>query len=262
MTTTFPRSPRIRDGSRGNVNIKERLFHTSNNYNNNDNNNNNNNNSNNNNNRNWSKNYNNNNNGKHNSNIIINNNNNRTNRGYYQHMPLKYPLKRKWNFTSIDINTNKNGTIEGTLEKSNDNNNDNDKNNNTINNNNNAKSTSNSNSTTNLNKRNNNNNGLDHLEENEFSVMSYNILAQNLIQENFNLYSKINRQNLTWEYRFKKILGDIHRYQPSIICLQEVDMYNDFENKLCKGARANYDGMHVCMYVYVYAVCMYVCMYV
>ncbi|KAL5008141.1 hypothetical protein ScPMuIL_013722 [Solemya velum] len=63
-----------------------------------------------------------------------------------------------------------------------------------------------------------------------FTVMSYNILAQNLLEDNSYLYENCDDDFLNWEYRQQKLLGEISRFRPDILCMQEVykDHYESF----------------------------------
>ncbi|KAG1655537.1 Protein angel 2 [Nymphon striatum] len=55
-----------------------------------------------------------------------------------------------------------------------------------------------------------------------FTVMTYNVLAQNLLSTNSHLYSHCLDSILSWEHRSSAILHEITGYQPQILCLQEV----------------------------------------
>uniref|UniRef100_A0A8D0DYN7 Angel homolog 2 n=1 Tax=Salvator merianae TaxID=96440 RepID=A0A8D0DYN7_SALMN len=56
----------------------------------------------------------------------------------------------------------------------------------------------------------------------DFTVMSYNILSQDLLEDNSHLYKHCQQHVLTWNYRFPNILADIKRLDADILCLQEV----------------------------------------
>ncbi|KAK3093393.1 hypothetical protein FSP39_015000 [Pinctada imbricata] len=60
----------------------------------------------------------------------------------------------------------------------------------------------------------------------EFSVMSYNILAQDLLEDNIYLYQGFKQNVLDWEKRKHKIMDEITFYKPDIICLQEVNCHH------------------------------------
>ncbi|XP_044279789.1 protein angel homolog 2 isoform X3 [Varanus komodoensis] len=56
----------------------------------------------------------------------------------------------------------------------------------------------------------------------DFTVMSYNILSQDLLEDNSHLYKHCRRHILAWNYRFPNILNDIKELDADILCLQEV----------------------------------------
>ncbi|XP_043552859.1 protein angel homolog 1-like isoform X1 [Chiloscyllium plagiosum] len=56
----------------------------------------------------------------------------------------------------------------------------------------------------------------------EFTIMSYNILSQDLLETNSDLYSHCQPEFLKWEFRFQNILQEFETWQPDILCLQEV----------------------------------------
>ncbi|XP_002739940.2 protein angel homolog 2-like [Saccoglossus kowalevskii] len=56
----------------------------------------------------------------------------------------------------------------------------------------------------------------------EFSIMSYNVLAQRLIEMNMFLYPHCNEDILKWEYRKNNLMKEIKELQADILCLQEV----------------------------------------
>lgn len=56
----------------------------------------------------------------------------------------------------------------------------------------------------------------------DFSVMSYNILAQDLLEDNSHLYRHCQRRLLHWRFRFPNILKEIKHLDADILCLQEV----------------------------------------
>lgn len=55
-----------------------------------------------------------------------------------------------------------------------------------------------------------------------FTVASYNILAQDLLESHPELYNGIPRQCLEWSHRKRCILNEIGRLQPDILCIQEI----------------------------------------
>ncbi|KAG5846585.1 hypothetical protein ANANG_G00116550 [Anguilla anguilla] len=56
----------------------------------------------------------------------------------------------------------------------------------------------------------------------DFSVMSYNILSQQLLQENAYLYKHCPSSVLDWSHRFPNILKELELHNADILCLQEV----------------------------------------
>ncbi|XP_055000738.1 protein angel homolog 2 isoform X1 [Sorex araneus] len=56
----------------------------------------------------------------------------------------------------------------------------------------------------------------------DFSVMSYNILAQDLLEDNSHLYRHCQRPVLHWSFRFPNILKEIKHFDADVLCLQEV----------------------------------------
>uniref|UniRef100_A0A3P8UK50 Angel homolog 1 n=1 Tax=Cynoglossus semilaevis TaxID=244447 RepID=A0A3P8UK50_CYNSE len=56
----------------------------------------------------------------------------------------------------------------------------------------------------------------------EFTVMSYNILAQDLLETHEDLYMHCPLEVLDWNYRCKVLLDEIVKWNPDILCLQEV----------------------------------------
>ncbi|XP_039594030.1 protein angel homolog 2 isoform X1 [Polypterus senegalus] len=62
----------------------------------------------------------------------------------------------------------------------------------------------------------------------DFTVMSYNILSQYLLEDNAHLYKHCPRPILKWDHRFPNILQDFKDLDADILCLQEVqeDHYN------------------------------------
>ncbi|XP_071375670.1 protein angel homolog 1 [Centroberyx affinis] len=63
----------------------------------------------------------------------------------------------------------------------------------------------------------------------DFTVMSYNILAQDLLEANQGLYTHCSQEVLEWSYRCPLILEEILKWAPDILCLQEVqeNHYNE-----------------------------------
>ncbi|NXF10866.1 ANGE2 protein, partial [Smithornis capensis] len=56
----------------------------------------------------------------------------------------------------------------------------------------------------------------------DFTVMSYNILSQNLLEGNSHLYKHCRQRLLFWAYRFPNILQEIKQLDADVLCLQEV----------------------------------------
>ncbi|KAM9340846.1 protein angel homolog 1 [Symphorus nematophorus] len=56
----------------------------------------------------------------------------------------------------------------------------------------------------------------------DFTVMSYNILAQDLLEDNQELYIHCPLEVLDWSYRCTQLLEEIQKWAPDILCLQEV----------------------------------------
>ncbi|XP_036681358.1 protein angel homolog 2 isoform X1 [Balaenoptera musculus] len=56
----------------------------------------------------------------------------------------------------------------------------------------------------------------------DFSVMSYNILSQDLLEDNSHLYKHCRRPVLHWSFRFPNILKEIKHFDADVLCLQEV----------------------------------------
>jgi len=56
----------------------------------------------------------------------------------------------------------------------------------------------------------------------DFSLLSYNVLAQELLENNAFLYDWSDAQVLNWEYRRQLLLNEIKEFNADIICFQEV----------------------------------------
>uniref|UniRef100_A0A3B4Y9J3 Angel homolog 2 n=1 Tax=Seriola lalandi dorsalis TaxID=1841481 RepID=A0A3B4Y9J3_SERLL len=65
----------------------------------------------------------------------------------------------------------------------------------------------------------------------DFSVMSYNILSQELLQDNDYLYKHCDPAVLPWEYRLPNLLTEIQQLDADILCLQEVQE-DHYENQI------------------------------
>ncbi|GBP46400.1 Protein angel homolog 2 [Eumeta japonica] len=58
----------------------------------------------------------------------------------------------------------------------------------------------------------------------KFKLMSYNVLAQYLLEYHPHLYTECDPQNLTWDRRSKLLYEEIVNLSPDILCLQEVEV--------------------------------------
>uniref|UniRef100_A0A3B3DXK3 Angel homolog 1 (Drosophila) n=1 Tax=Oryzias melastigma TaxID=30732 RepID=A0A3B3DXK3_ORYME len=56
----------------------------------------------------------------------------------------------------------------------------------------------------------------------DFTVMSYNLLAQDLLELNQHLYAHCPLEVLAWNYRYNLLVEEIKKWTPDILCLQEV----------------------------------------
>nr|XP_020469615.1 protein angel homolog 1-like isoform X1 [Monopterus albus] len=56
----------------------------------------------------------------------------------------------------------------------------------------------------------------------DFTAMSYNIMAQDLLEANRELYTHCPLEVLDWSYRCTLLLEEIEKWAPDILCLQEV----------------------------------------
>ncbi|XP_028996267.1 protein angel homolog 2 isoform X2 [Betta splendens] len=65
----------------------------------------------------------------------------------------------------------------------------------------------------------------------DFVVMSYNILSQELLQDNAYLYRHCNPSVLPWDYRLPNLLSEIQQHNADILCLQEVQE-DHYENQI------------------------------
>ncbi|XP_004568472.2 protein angel homolog 2 isoform X1 [Maylandia zebra] len=65
----------------------------------------------------------------------------------------------------------------------------------------------------------------------DFSVMSYNILSQQLLEDNAYLYRHCDPDVLPWEYRLHNLLAEIQHHNADILCLQEVQE-DHYENQI------------------------------
>lgn len=65
----------------------------------------------------------------------------------------------------------------------------------------------------------------------DFSVMSYNLLSQELLQDNIYLYRHCSPALLAWSYRLPNLLSEIRLHRADILCLQEVQQ-DHYENQI------------------------------
>lgn len=63
------------------------------------------------------------------------------------------------------------------------------------------------------------------IDETELTIMSYNILAQDLIDKHSYLYSGHNPLDLSYDIRSKRLFDEMKQIKPDILCLQEVRAY-------------------------------------
>ncbi|XP_063804329.1 protein angel homolog 1 isoform X3 [Pseudophryne corroboree] len=64
----------------------------------------------------------------------------------------------------------------------------------------------------------------------DFTVLSYNILSQDLLEKYMYLYQHCSPDILRWEYRWPKILRELQYWDAEVLCLQEVqeDHYRQY----------------------------------
>ncbi|XP_072376389.1 uncharacterized protein [Diabrotica undecimpunctata] len=55
-----------------------------------------------------------------------------------------------------------------------------------------------------------------------FTLMSYNVLAQDLVEQHPYLYKEHDLSSLSWPTRWKNLFEEISQFKPDILCLQEV----------------------------------------
>lgn len=70
-------------------------------------------------------------------------------------------------------------------------------------------------------------------------MVSYNILADKNVMNHKHLYRNVPLEYLNWEHRRRLICQELLSLSADIICLQEVDKYDDL---LCFLENAGYDG--------------------
>lgn len=59
-------------------------------------------------------------------------------------------------------------------------------------------------------------------DETGITIMSYNILAQDLLDKHSYLYYRHNSEDITYDRRSQKLFNEMRRIKPDILCLQEV----------------------------------------
>ncbi|KAL2479080.1 Carbon catabolite repressor protein 4-like protein 5 [Forsythia ovata] len=72
-------------------------------------------------------------------------------------------------------------------------------------------------------------------------LVSYNILGVANAAKHPQLYRRVSPKYLDWEYRKKLLCKEIRGYRPSILCLQEVDRFDDLNDLLEKDG---FKGVH------------------
>ncbi|KAL3874506.1 hypothetical protein ACJMK2_037515 [Sinanodonta woodiana] len=77
-----------------------------------------------------------------------------------------------------------------------------------------------------------------------FTVMSYNVLAQHLLEDNMTLYTHCSQSSLDWKHRKHRLMEEFQKHNLDIICLQEVqdDHYKEFF--LPELSKLGYDGIY------------------
>ncbi|XP_076011216.1 protein angel homolog 2 isoform X2 [Genypterus blacodes] len=65
----------------------------------------------------------------------------------------------------------------------------------------------------------------------DFTVLSYNILSQELLNDNNYLYRHCDPGVLLWDYRLRNLLAEMQNYNADILCLQEVQE-DHYENQI------------------------------
>lgn len=78
------------------------------------------------------------------------------------------------------------------------------------------------------------NSGQESIDGLPFILMSYNILAQDLINFHPNLYSGHDERAMPWKYRLQRLICEIQEMSPHILCLQEMqeEHLEEFHKKL------------------------------
>ncbi|CAD7704921.1 unnamed protein product [Ostreobium quekettii] len=67
----------------------------------------------------------------------------------------------------------------------------------------------------------------------QLRVMTYNILAEHLAHKHVeDLYPNCPREFLSWRYRWRLIRNEIQYHRPDVVCLQEVDRFDQIQAEL------------------------------
>lgn len=72
----------------------------------------------------------------------------------------------------------------------------------------------------------------------ELSILQWNVLSDSLAD----CFPRVDPEYLQWEYRKPLILLELDRWDSDIICMEEVDHYNDFYSVELK--RRGYEGIY------------------
>eukprot|EP00117_Sycon_ciliatum_P012018 scpid51370/ scgid13248/ Protein angel homolog 2 len=79
----------------------------------------------------------------------------------------------------------------------------------------------------------------------QFSVVSYNILSDNLREQHPDLYEECNEKFVTWEHRGPQLIREVVSYDADVICMQEVEK-GHFDATLVPGFEQHgFKGFHV-----------------
>lgn len=70
-------------------------------------------------------------------------------------------------------------------------------------------------------------------EDVQFTLMNYNILAQDLLEMHEDLYDKHDPVTLSWPHRYDRLIAEINLVRPDILCLQE--MQDDHKDQFSSG---------------------------
>eukprot|EP01134_Creolimax_fragrantissima_P000472 CFRG0472T1 len=78
-------------------------------------------------------------------------------------------------------------------------------------------------------------------EASQFVLMTYNILGDKLMKEHKRLYEHADRRVMAWSFRKAGILKEISILKPDVLCLQEVEDFNELYSELLQ---CGYSGMY------------------